>query len=263
MLAAGLSTYQRSEGLLGSRSLYLEQVDSTNALLMRLGEQGAPEGLLTLAEEQSAGRGRLNRRWNAPPGSCLLFSLLFRPPAPFIHTAAPVTMLCGVAAVEAVRELTGVPVMLKWPNDLIVEREGQWFKLGGMLSEVGWQGAQPGFLVVGMGINVNVPVEQLSELADNATSLLAECTRPVERPPLLEAILERADILYHELRVGGDIFTRWRARLAWLGRTVILHTPTETIIGMAVDVEASGALVLRLEDHVERRFSMGDVSLRV
>lgn len=258
-----LAEYRRSEGLLGSRCLYMEQLDSTNDLLVRLGEQGAPEGLLVLTEEQTAGRGRLGRRWSAPPGCCLLFSLLFRPPAPFVNTAAQVTMLCGIALVEAARQAAGVSAWLKWPNDLIVERETQWFKLAGMLSEVGWQGPQPAFLVVGIGLNVNVLALQLPELSPHATSLLVETGQPCDRVAFLEAFLSHADALYQRLRMGEDLLPLWRARLAWFNRVVRVQTPTEIITGVAQDVDPSGALIVRLEDGVLRRFSAGDVSVRL
>jgi len=95
---------------------YFERVTSTNNLLLEAGRQGAPEGLIFIADEQTAGRGRLERRWVSPPGTCLLMSLLFRPAEPFTDHAPRLTMLCGLAIADAVAEVTGIAVQLKWPT---------------------------------------------------------------------------------------------------------------------------------------------------
>ena len=147
-----------------------------------------------LAEEQIAGRGRLDRRWHAPAGQCLLMSLLFRPGEPFAHRAARITMLCGLALAEAAAKVAGIEVQLKWPNDLIVAREdGAWRKIAGMLSEIGGAAQQPDLLVVGLGLNVNVPSAALAKLAPNAGSLRAEIGHPVDRVAILDDFLKRLE----------------------------------------------------------------------
>ncbi len=242
---------------------YLERVDSTNTALLEAGRQGAPAGLVYVADEQTAGRGRLTRRWSAPPGTCLLLSLLFRPPEPFTYYAPRLTMLCGMAMADAVETVSGIAVQLKWPNDLIITHAEEWRKVAGMLSEIGSGANIPPFLVVGIGLNVNVPFELLADLAPNATSLLVEGRKPVERAALLDAFLARVETYRAALWSGDDVLLLWRERLAWMGRAVHIQTPTGDVTGIAEDVDETGALWLRLSDGSRQSFSVGDVSLRV
>lgn len=262
-MALDLAAYRRTDGWLGASILYLEQTTSTNDLLHRLGEQGAPEGIMALAESQSNGRGRMQRRWVAPPGTSLLLSLLFRPQDPFLYHAGRTTMLCGLALAEAVEAVAALPVSLKWPNDLIVEGNGSWRKLAGMLSEIGALEDRPAFLVVGIGLNVNVLSDHLPDLAPNATSLLAELGHPISRSVLLDAFLCRAEALYAQLRAGWDPLPAWRAHLSWLGERVTVQTPTETLAGLAEDVDGDGGVLIRLADGSQRSFQVGDVTLRL
>ena len=253
--------YHRS-GWLGHQVLYRECVGSTNDWALELAQAGAEEGLIILAEEQSAGRGRLNRSWSAPSGTCLLMSLIFRPKLPFQHNASRITMACGLAFIDAIHTLTTVPAVLKWPNDIIVHNQKGWGKLAGMLSEVGLEGGQPAVLVVGIGLNVNVPRDVLPSLAPNAASLLSEGGVQVDRLALLDAALSAAEKRIDELRAGGDVLDEWRRNLAWMGRQVVVVTPSFEIQGTAETVDTEGALVLRLADGSTSRFIVGDVSLR-
>ncbi len=262
-MALDLAAYRRTDGWLGATILYLEQTTSTNDLLHRLGEDGAPEGVMALAESQSSGRGRLHRRWLAPPGTSLLLSLLFRPRDPFLYYAGRTTMLCGLALADAVKAVTGFPVFLKWPNDLIAEGDRPWRKLAGMLSEVGTLEGHPAFLVVGIGLNVNVLPDHLPNLAPNATSLLAELGHPVSRSALLDAFLCRTETLYEQLYAGWDPLPAWRASLSWLGKRVTVQTPTGMLTGVAEDVDDDGGLLLSLLDGSHCSFQAGDVTLRL
>jgi len=258
-----LVDYRRTAGWLGANFLYFEQLSSTNDHLLALGEQGAPEGTVVVADVQSRGRGRMQRRWLASPGTSLLMSLLFRPRPPFAFHASRATMLCGLALVEAVTSLTALPVSLKWPNDLILEEGGRWKKVAGMLSEIGTAGNEPAFLVVGIGLNVTVPAGDLPRLSPNATSLSVELGRPVSRVALLGHFLECAESLYGRMCLGWDPLSDWRAAISWLGRRVDVHTPTGVVTGIAEDVDAEGALLLRALDGTLSRFPVGDVSLRI
>ncbi|HOU15352.1 MAG TPA: biotin--[acetyl-CoA-carboxylase] ligase [Anaerolineae bacterium] len=255
----GLHDYHRE----GWDICYFERLDSTNTALLDAGRQGALEGLVYIADEQTAGRGRLDRRWVAPPGTCLLLSLLFRPPEPFTCYAPRLTMLCGMAMADAVETVSGVAVQLKWPNDLIITEPGMWRKLAGMLSEIGSGADNQPFLVVGIGLNVNVPAELLPDLAPNATSLLAETGRSVERVALLDVFLGRVEAYLAALYAGRDPLPLWRRRLAWIGDAVLVQMPTGSVEGIAEDVDDAGALLLRLPDGRLQHFAVGDVSLRV
>lgn len=242
---------------------YFARIASTNDWLLAAGRGGAAERLIALADAQTAGRGRLDRRWVAPPGTCLLMSLLFRPPAPFAYHAPRTTMLCGLALADAISAVTGVDAQLKWPNDLIVTRGQTWRKVAGMLSEVGSTTGAPPFLVVGIGLNVNVPPATLPALDPNAASLLAACGHPVDRVALLDAFLQHIEARYAGLRAGDDPLPLWRQRLAWMGQPVQVQTPSGRVAGVAEGVDDDGALVLRLSDGTQQHFPAGDVSLRV
>ncbi|TFG72619.1 MAG: biotin--[acetyl-CoA-carboxylase] ligase, partial [Anaerolineales bacterium] len=257
-----LAHFQRS-GWLGHQVVYRETVGSTNDLALELVLEGAGEGLVVLADEQSAGRGRLNRRWSAPPGTCLLMSLVFHPQSGFQDEARRITMACGLALRDAICENTGVPVWLKWPNDVIVTRESTWAKVAGMLSEVGLIQGNPAVLVVGIGLNVNVPAETLSQLSPNAASLQVEAGRWFDRSALLDAFLSLVELRVAALRSGVDVLDAWRDAQAWMGRSVVVTLPTGAIMGIAESVDEDGALILRLPDGSTHRAVAGDVSLRL
>ncbi|MFP4345663.1 MAG: biotin--[acetyl-CoA-carboxylase] ligase [Anaerolineales bacterium] len=264
MAIRDLAHYYRVEGWLGNPFLYLKETPSTNDVARRRALEGVDEGLVVLAESQSAGRGRLQRRWLTPAGSSLLFSLLFRPPEPFAYHAARTSMICGLALLDAVAEVTELAsCALKWPNDLIVEPDGTWRKVAGMLSEIVLDDGAPAALVVGIGLNVNVPQEALSSLGPNAGSLSVEAGRSVDRLPILERFLSGAERMVKQLRGGWDPLPAWRARLAWQGERVAVRTPTVTLCGVMDDVDEDGALLLRTDDGALQRFSVGDVSLRI
>ena len=238
----------------------LPRAGSTNDVAKALAGEGAPEGTVVVADEQTAGRGRLERRWLAPPGTCLLCSLLFRPellPA----RAQWLTMLCAMAAADAVDQVAALQVALKWPNDLIVEAPGGWRKLAGILTETGIAGERLTYVVVGVGINVNVPHDVLPTLAPDATSLLAEMGREIDRAALLAAFLAGVERRYQALGEGTSPHPEWAGRLATLGQPVRAITSGETITGVAESVDEDGALLLRTPDGTRHRFLAGDVTL--
>ena len=253
----------------GRELVYLPRTGSTNDVARELAAQGAPEGTVVVADEQVAGRGRLGRRWLAPPGTCLLCSILFRPD---LHPtqAQRLTQLCSLAAADAVEQVAGLRVSIKWPNDFIIENprcgvsgsgSRGWRKLGGILTETGVIGDQLEFAVVGVGINVNVESEMLPTLAPDATSVLAEVGRPADRVALLVALISGVERRYGGLRAGASPHAEWAARLATLGQAVTLITPDATLTGVAEAVGEDGALLVRTPDGALRRFLVGDVTL--
>jgi BirA family biotin operon repressor/biotin-[acetyl-CoA-carboxylase] ligase len=245
--------------------LTFDQVGSTNDIAKRRGQEGAPEGLVVIAEEQTAGRGRLQRRWIAPAGTSLLCSLLFRPKLR-VDQANRLTMICSLAAADAVEEVSGLAPALKWPNDLVVssslpKARGEWRKLGGILTETELSGDRLAFVVVGIGINVNVPAEDLPTVDPHATSVLAETDETVDRTQLLLKLLSGVEERYGRLQEGLSPHREWSQRLATLGRAVTAQTPDGVLQGIAEGVDPNGALLLRTEDGSLRRLIAGDVSL--
>ncbi len=192
---------------------------------------GAPEGTAVVADWQSAGRGRRGRRWDAPPGSSLLVSVLLRPAAGL----APVALMAaGLAAVEACRVGAGVEAALKWPNDVVVP-EG---KLGGILSE-----AHGGGVVVGLGLNVDWGDEPLPEGVVSLAGLAGRRgERPISRGDVLVAYLVALDRRCDQApeTVVGD----WRSACTTIGRSVRVELPDRTIEGLATGVTEDGRLVV-------------------
>lgn len=253
-ILAGLKTR-----LVARNLIYLPETGSTMDHARRLAEQGAPDGTLVIADHQTAGRGRLGRRWQAPPAGSLLLSLIFRP-AIASHQAQQLTMLCGLAVAEGVEAHTGLPVGLKWPND--IEIGGA--KLGGILTEVELSGARISYAVVGVGLNVNLDPRQLTgPILARATSLSAELGAPVARLPLLWAVLHAVDARYLALGTGGpELHTAWARRLVTLGRPVTISADETAWEGIAEGVDADGALLVRRADGRLERILAGDVTAR-
>jgi BirA family biotin operon repressor/biotin-[acetyl-CoA-carboxylase] ligase len=244
------------------------QVGSTNELARQQARAGHSEGLVILTDQQTAGRGRMSRAWVAPPGSSLLLSLLLRPTwLPPAHSFA-LTMLAGVALCEAVEQVAPPRAALKWPNDLLVPVRGAAApalrKAAGVLSEIELDADRIAWVVLGIGVNVNWSPSGLvdgRDLSKVATSVGVAAGRPVERVPLLRALLERLDAHYVALRRDGhaDLFDAWRARLATLGQSVEIRLPWGELRGTAEDVEPSGALRVRDEQGTLHTVMAGDV----
>lgn len=266
MRSRNLATYRRTSGRFGRELRYYRETGSTNDVALTAARAGTPEGLVVVADRQTAGRGRFQRRWEAPLGSSLLMSLLFRPPEPFVDIAGRIPMVCGLGLVAAVRKVTGAAVRLKWPNDLIHESSGSshgWTKLAGMLGEVAMSDAgNPEALVVGLGVNVNIASADLPRLAPNAGSLSSLVGAEISRRDLLDALLDEIESRYADLLNGVDPLPVWRRHLAWLGQSVVVRGMEGEVHGVAEGIDADGALVLRLSNGQTRRFLAGDVSLR-
>ena len=224
-----------------------------------------------IADEQTAGRGRLDRRWWAPPGSSLLMSLLLRPALP-PDQAGQLTMCLGLAAVEAIEAVTGLRPALKWPNDLLLEGR----KLGGMLTELRLDGERLDYAVLGLGVNVNVTFDERrmtedendssfvlrpsSDLANTAISLSMVLGREVDRLALLAALLARCEAWYERALAGESPHAAWAARLDTVGRRVTVATTTGSVAGMAVGVTPEGALLVRDDNAAEHVIWSGDVT---
>jgi BirA family biotin operon repressor/biotin-[acetyl-CoA-carboxylase] ligase len=238
--------------------VYLPETGSTNDVARDLAEAGAPDGTLVITDFQASGRGRLSRRWEAPPGSSLLMSLVFRPDlAP--HQLQRLTMICSLAMADAIASVTGLSAGLKWPNDILLGEA----KVGGILTEVGLTGERLDFCIVGIGLNVNLDAADLpADLLVSATSLSLAAGGPVARLPLLQAFLQRVDARYVALRGGQSPHREWAERLVTLGHSVIVRSGGRTLEGMAEGVDRDGALTVRLVDGSLERVMAGDVTLR-
>jgi BirA family biotin operon repressor/biotin-[acetyl-CoA-carboxylase] ligase len=248
---------------------WVDDTGSTNADLLAQAREGAAHGLVLVADHQTAGRGRRDRTWTAPPGASLLVSVLLRL-AP--EAAALASMAVAVAAADAVGAVAGVTPRLKWPNDLVWPGDGSApdRKLAGILAEADWPAGtteSAGYrppdpwtrvaVVVGMGLNVAWPAEPPSELADVAVALNHITERAVSREDLLVAWLRALDA-----RLTADPATwlnEWRVRSATLGRRVRVDLGAGSIEGVAVDVDDGGRLLVDAGDREPRAIAVGDV----
>jgi len=245
---------------------WFAETGSTNADLLLAASEGAPEGLVLIADHQSAGRGRLDRSWVAPAGSSLLVSVLLRPRLALEHLFL-ITAATGVASAEAAALVAGVHCGLKWPNDLVALDAG--FadrKLSGVLAESVLVDGRVDALVVGMGLNVNWPEQLPDELAGTATALNHLAGRSVDREELLVAWLTRLDYWLSVIGDGTDPLAREqlldavRDRSATLGRRVRVELPTSIHEGEAVAIDEQGRLhVLADSDSTPLVVSVGDV----
>jgi BirA family biotin operon repressor/biotin-[acetyl-CoA-carboxylase] ligase len=250
----------------GRNLVVLPRTSSTNDVAKDLAKQGAPEGTAVLADEQTMGRGRLRRRWFAPSGTCLLCSILFRPDFPAVQVQR-LTMLCALAMADAIDQVATLRVALKWPNDLIIEPRvsdppaSRWRKLAGLLTETEVTGDRLQSVVVGIGVNVNVEQAALPALAPDATSILAETGREVDRVALLVALMAGVEDRHKRMEAGENPYAEWASRLATLGQRVQVTTASGPLTGMAESVDEDGALLLRAPDGRLHRLVAADVTL--
>jgi BirA family biotin operon repressor/biotin-[acetyl-CoA-carboxylase] ligase len=249
-IQAGLATEK-----LGRNLVFLARTESTNTEARRLAESGAPEGTVVVADFQTAGKGRLGRRWEAPPGTSILMSLVLRPDLE-PQQAQRLTMICGLGVVDAIKATSGLDAALKWPNDVLVRGE----KIGGILTELGLAGNGLEFAVVGVGLNVNMRPEVIPNPLVPATSLSHILGRSVERAPVLCSFLKAVEQRYFALRSGYLPHEEWSALLATLGHTVRVRSSHSEIRGLAEGVDENGALLVRLDDNTLTTVWAGDVT---
>lgn len=238
---------------LARQLVYYEVIESTNTVAKTLAHAGAAEGTMVIADKQTKGRGRLGRQWLAPGGTSLLFSLIFRPNLEATRVQG-LTMVCGLGVRQAIRELTGLPAQLKWPNDILIQGR----KAGGILTELSSIGQHLDYVVVGIGLNVNLDADLLPA-EFNATSISQELKQPVSRVQLLQLILLHIEERYVALRAGNWPLTEWASALETLGKEVEVRTIHGTWRGTAAAVDDEGALLIRLEDGQVIRVLEGDI----
>ncbi|KUN85824.1 biotin--acetyl-CoA-carboxylase ligase [Streptomyces bungoensis] len=259
--AAALRRGLVREGGLWSRVELVQRTGSTNSDLVERAAAGtAGEGAVLVAEEQTAGRGRLDRQWSAPPRSGLFFSVLLRPTEVPIARWGWLPLLTGVAVATGLSRAAGVDTALKWPNDLLVKVGGEERKAGGILAERAGEGG----VVVGVGINVTLRAGELP--VPQAGSLVLAGAVSTDRDPLLRAVLRSLEDWYGRWRAaGGDpaasgLQETYAAGCATLGREVRAELPGErSIVGEAVAVDGDGRLVIATREGVQEPVGAGDI----
>ncbi|GAA3565479.1 MULTISPECIES: biotin--[acetyl-CoA-carboxylase] ligase [Streptomyces] len=249
------------EGGLWRRVEVVERTGSTNTDLVDLATAGkAEEGTVLVAEEQTAGRGRLDRNWTAPPRSGLFFSVLLNPSEVPVTRWGWLPLLTGVAVATGLSRAAGVDTALKWPNDVLVTVGGEERKTGGILAE---RAGEAG-VVIGVGINVTLRADELP--VPQAASLALAGAASTDRDPVLRGMLRSLEDWYGRWRaaVGDPLVSglqeTYAAGCATLGKTVRAELPGDrAITGEAVAIDGDGRLVLATEEGVQEPVGAGDI----
>ncbi len=237
---------------------YFDVTGSTNDDALKWIDKGATDGSLIVADEQTAGRGRLQRKWVTRKGSALAFSLIFRTQeTTYLPLYAPLGAL-GVSM--ALEELTDSHPEIKWPNDVLIHGK----KVCGILTEATWQGSQLAGLVLGIGINIaSTAVRLEDDFLFPADSLQNSLGKQIDRTDLLVAVL-RLIFLWREKLGSDDFIEEWNRRLAFRGEQVQINRPgQETLSGVLLKIAQDGLLWIRRDDGEELPVLAGDISLRI
>lgn len=236
---------------------YLLETDSTNKVARRLAEEGAYDGTTVIAEQQSAGRGRLGRKWVSPPFVNLYISFVLRPKlAP--ADAAQITLAAAVALADAIGAFIPVTPTIKWPNDILVGGK----KLAGILTESSCTAERLEFVILGIGVNLNFAVcDMPEEIRQRASSLLEVRGSAVDRESLIRRLIQDLDRCYGTLQESGfaAIAARWESYFGLRQRLVRVEMMDQAVVGRAVGIDRDGALIIVSENGAKQRVLAGDV----
>ena len=258
LIPAAISTGLETD-IVGRDIICLGRTDSTNTQARMLAEQGAVEGTVVIADQQSSGKGRMGRFWISPPAVNLYLSVVLKPVVP-LRYATQLTFLTAVAVAEAIEESGDFSPQLKWPNDVLLGGK----KVAGLLNELNAETEQIHFLVLGIGVNLNMPAEQFpADLRSPATSLLVERGEPVSRLSFTRTLLRRIDRLYALYMEKGfaPILSAWEKRCHMVGRRVEVDYQDYRLTGRVSGLDEVGALLLELPGGKTERVLAGDVRL--
>ncbi len=257
-----LSAESISEGLntsfMGRPSVTVfKETDSTNLQAKILASRGAAEGTLVAAETQTRGRGRRGRSWFSPPGRSICVSFILRPPmAP--AQAPQITLMTAVAVARTLQGI-GLEARIKWPNDILVKER----KIAGILTEISTEMDLVDWMVVGLGLNVNVLSESMpSEIRAIATSVRIEKGHPVSRVALLCTLLKNFEACYAQLMAEGfgPIMHQWRQMTDIIGRRINVDVMDTRYTGTVAAVDDDGVLILEDDQGGIHRIFSGDVT---
>jgi BirA family biotin operon repressor/biotin-[acetyl-CoA-carboxylase] ligase len=233
---------------LEQRIHYFPEIDSTMDAARELAKKGAEEGTIVIAEAQTRGRGRLSREWLSPEGG-IYFTLILRPR--ISPTFAPrINLMASVAVAATIRKLFGLKAELKWPNDVLIQGK----KVCGILAEMDAEMDVVNFVNVGIGINANTSVPQFEK---TATSLKDSLGREISRKEFLSALLVEIN-RWQALLMEADLLEEWKKLSVTLNKDVRIMSLGEEVTGQAIDIDATGALILKGKDGSLRTVLVGD-----
>ena len=239
----------------GQRVIYYDSVTSTNEVARQEARLGAAEGTVLIADEQTAGKGRIKRAWLSPEGSIALSIVLY----PSMVNLSYLIMLASLAVVHSIEAVTGLKPQIKWPNDVLVNDK----KVCGILIENSVRGHIVDYAIVGIGVNVNIEITEFPEILATATSLSDELGRNLSRLEIIRRLLVEMEELYLALQAGKSIYEEWRDSLMTLGRRVRVKSGKTVYEGVAESVARDGSLLLRHLNGDLSKIVAGDATLRV
>ena len=246
---------------LGKKILHYDSVSSTNDLAKEYALSKEKAGLVIIGEEQVKGRGRRGRTWESPKGTGIWMSILLRPDLP-PKDGPKFTLLSAVAVTKAIREVTGIEAKIKWPNDIIINNK----KVCGILTEMNAEIDFINYVIIGIGINVNGKKEDFpEEVQDRAISLSQVKGQLVSRKDLVRSILKKIEDYYFQFIQAMDfmgILEEWKSLSCNLGKEVRATIKGKEIIGLAIDINKDGSLLLKKNDGEIVEVIYGDVRVR-
>lgn len=260
---AEIRSFLGETAVVGCKLHCFDTIDSTNTYIRQIALEGAPDGTVAIANQQTLGRGRMGRSFQSPRNKGIYLTALLRPRLP-VERLLPVTALAGVAVCDAVERVCGIRPGIKWPNDPVIGRK----KVCGILTELSVEGETGALqsLALGIGLNVHQQAEDFTpEVAEMATSLDAALGRTVSRPALAAALIEALDRLYADLMTGelDAYLAALRRDCVNLGKTVQMLRPDGTReVAAAIGIDEEFGLIVRNEAGVERVVRSGEVSVR-
>ncbi|HUT97394.1 MAG TPA: biotin--[acetyl-CoA-carboxylase] ligase [Dehalococcoidales bacterium] len=253
-LSAAAITRNLKTDFIGQTVIAYPSLTSTNDIAKREAKKGAREGTVVLAEEQTAGRGRIKRAWLSPKGSISLSIILHPTPAQL----PSLIMVASLAVAHCIEKVSGLEAQIKWPNDVLINGK----KVCGILIESDVRGNAVDHAVIGIGLNVNLKAADFPEITATATSLSEEVGSELSRREIIRCLLVEAESLYLALPEGDSVFREWRDRLVTLGKEVEVSSGKTSYRGVAESVASDGSLLLRQPDGRLIKIVAGDVSLR-
>jgi len=251
-----IDRYRNTE-IIGKKVIHRDIVDSTNIVAFKLALTGEEEGTCVVAESQEKGKGRMGRKWCSPIGKNIYMSVIVRPP---IHPSVvyPITFLSSLAVYDTVKELTGEDPTLKWPNDVLLNGK----KICGTLLELSTEADMVRFVIIGIGLNINMePGEIEEEIRNKASSLAMETKKIYERAFLCGMLLSALEKYYLLFRQKGEeeICRVWEERAAIRGKYMEITQMGESYKGICEGVDKDGAILLSMDGRT-RKIIAGDVS---
>ncbi len=236
---------------------HFEKIDSTNTEAYRLALEGASEGEIVVSESQGRGRGRLGRDWISPPFVNLYLSVILRPQIP-PDQASLITLVAAVAVAEGIEAFSGLHATIKWPNDILLDNR----KVAGLLNEIHSETDRIHFVVLGIGVNLNMDGHMFpKEIRGAATSLKMELGRAVSRKDFVRCLLGALERWYELFlnKGGAPVLDAWRDWARIEGKPMRVLSFGQIVVGRAVDIDSEGKLILETESGEQKRIVAGDV----